>query len=85
MDSGDFVNTAATGNVQSSATCDTGDVVLSGSYSFFVSNPPGAFSIEDKNLGSSTWVVQATETESTSDIFILAFARCFDNLPAHIP
>jgi hypothetical protein len=85
VDGGDFVNTAATGSAQSLARCDTGDVVLSGSYSFFVSNTSGAFNMEDRPLEPSTWVVQATETETTSDISILAFARCFDNPPAHIP
>jgi hypothetical protein len=83
VDGGVFVNTAATRSAESLARCDTGDVVLSGSYSFFGSNTPGAFNIEDRPLEPSTWVVQATETETTSDISILAFARCFDNPPAN--
>jgi hypothetical protein len=81
---GEFDNTLddepEPGVALSTATCDAGDTVLSGSYS--INNPDLAEEISDRSLDSNTgWTTEATSTAPDLNVLIRTFAQCFDNPP----
>jgi hypothetical protein len=67
--------------VQSNATCDEGDTVVSGSYS--LQFPQNVSFVDDKALGSHEgWIaIVQTNDDPGVNAFITAHAECFDNPP----
>ena len=68
----------------STAVCDDGDIVLSGSYDFV--SPSNTSEVRDAPLSlNDGWTTSATPTNAEFPIEVTTIAYCFDNPPAHIP
>ena len=67
----------------SSAECDEGDTVISGSYG--LSSPALTADVADRaNPDHTGWFVDAVAVDGAT-VIIQVVAQCFDNPPFHIP